>query len=199
MKRIKYILITLLLFLPLSVGAKEKINVYLFEGDGCGHCAAAAEFFESIDDEYKDYFNLVQYEVWHSGENSNLMREVATCFDEQADGVPYIVIGDQTFLGYAPVRDDILKEAIVDAYSSDEQFDVMEHLGEVVSNPTIEETNEDDKINQYNKPTENNKDIKTEEEFNSSYIIILECIVIIIVLVLIWLRIKNKDEKANND
>lgn len=111
-----------------SAKGKEKIKVYIFHGDGCPHCAKALEFFDSIKDEYGNYYELVKYETWTSlfaSSNSELMKAVATEFGEDLSslGVPYIIIGDKTFLGYTESYGDEIKKAIVEAYESDDYQD----------------------------------------------------------------------------
>lgn len=120
MSKLKYLLLTVavLLLMPLSVFAdgKEKINVYLFKGDGCGFCAKALTFFNGLDEEYQSYFNLVEKEVWHDEDNAALMEEVAAYFGEKVTGVPYIVIGEKSFNGYTAEFDNDIKKAIKTSY-----------------------------------------------------------------------------------
>ena len=59
---------------------ENKINIYIFWGDGCPHCEEAIKFFNSIEDEYGKYYKLVKYEVWNDQDNSKLMDEVASKF-----------------------------------------------------------------------------------------------------------------------
>ena len=75
---------------------KTKVNVYIFRGEGCSHCAEALEWFDSIQEEYGEYFNLVKYETWYDEENAKLMKEVAEKRGETAEGVPYIIVGDKS-------------------------------------------------------------------------------------------------------
>ena len=104
---------------------KEKINVYLFWGNGCGYCEAAKEFFASIEDEYGKYYNLVDYEVWYNEENNALKESVAEYFNEDVSGVPYIIIGETTFGGYASDYDDDIKKAIKEAYEDEDYVDAV--------------------------------------------------------------------------
>lgn len=123
MKKLKGLFCTLavLLLLPFSVFAdsKEKINVYIFRGEGCGFCAKALTFFEGLDEEYQSYFNLIEKEVWENDENAAQMQKVADYFDEDVKGVPYIIIGDKTFQGFdeAEYGEDI-KAAIKESYEN---------------------------------------------------------------------------------
>lgn len=120
----------LLLLFPISVMAEDKkekdpINVYLFWGDGCGYCEAAKQFFASIEDEYGKYFDLVDYEVWHNKQNNELKDNVANYFQENVTGVPYIIIGDETFGGYSSEYDKDIKDAIKDAFDDENYIDVV--------------------------------------------------------------------------
>lgn len=119
-KKIKNLLIVLaiLVLMPLNVFAAEKINVYIFKGEGCGYCAKALTFFEGLDDEYKSYFNLVEKEVWNDENNATQMEKVADYFNEDVGGVPYIIIGEKTFQGFAETYEEDIKEAIKEGYEN---------------------------------------------------------------------------------
>ena len=129
MKKFLMTLCLLLVLIPNIVRAdkqeKEKINVYVFYGDGCPHCHKAFEFFEDINDEYGKYFNLVKYETWYSHRNNKMMANVANALktDTENLGVPYIIIGEKTFLGYSESYNEDIKKAIVDAYNDDDYID----------------------------------------------------------------------------
>lgn len=134
MKKLFMIICLLLTFIPNMVYAKDKkINVYIFHGDGCPHCAKALEFFDSIDEEYGKYYNLVKYETWTSffaSRNNKMMKKVAESFGEDLEklGVPYIIIGDKTFLGYTDSYKEDIKKAIVDAYNDDNYEDKVQPI-----------------------------------------------------------------------
>lgn len=102
MKKIFTILgICVLLFLgALSISeASNKVDAYLFYGDGCPHCEKEINFFESIKDEYLD-LNITSYEVYHSKDNSLLMQKVANYLGADRGGVPFLIIGDEYFVGF---------------------------------------------------------------------------------------------------
>ena len=46
-------------------------------------------------------FVIEDYEVWYNKENQTLMNRVAKTRGEVAEGVPYIVIGDKSWHGFA--------------------------------------------------------------------------------------------------
>ncbi len=113
----------ILAMLPMGVFAKEKVNVYLFKREGCGFCANALTFFNSLgeDEEYKDYFNLVTKEVLNNKVNSELMEKTAKKLGVSLSGVPFIVIGATHFEGYANTFDDQIKAAIKNAYEKESE------------------------------------------------------------------------------
>ncbi len=110
---------------------KENDNqaiIYLFRGQGCGFCKRFLTFLNSIIDEYGKYFKVVSYEVWKDSDNNDLMNEVAQFLGTTAGGVPFIVIGDQVFPGYASDYDDAIKQAIKEQYDSKNSYDVMKEM-----------------------------------------------------------------------
>jgi len=134
-KKMKKI-ISILLLILLSIGIyfiffnnkREKINVYLFWGNGCPHCEHAKEFFSSIEEEYGKYYNLVDYEVWYNEDNNDLAQKVNDELEANATGVPFIVIGDDYIKGYSSSMDEEIKETIVSQYENDNYVDVVEKL-----------------------------------------------------------------------
>ena len=89
------------------------------------------------------YFKVVSFEVWGNEDNSNLLNQVATTMKQEAGGVPYIVIGDKVFAGYAEDYDDDIKTAIKKLYDTDkaDRYDVMEHLSDSTAAPDTTGTN----------------------------------------------------------
>ena len=88
-----------------------KAIIYFFRGEGCSHCAEAEAWFESIKEEYGKYFIIKDYETWYNQENAELMKKVAQARGEEANGVPYIIIGDKSWMGFTQsYTDEMLKE-----------------------------------------------------------------------------------------
>jgi len=73
---------------------------------------------------------MVTYEVWNDENNSSLLNEVSDYLEQPAGGVPYIIIGDKVFAGYASDYDESIKEAIVDLYNTKkkDRYDVLEEM-----------------------------------------------------------------------
>ena len=106
----------------------DQITIYLFRGNGCGYCNGFLKFLSSIVPEYGKYFKLESYEVWGSKDNNELMEKVGAFLEHDATGVPFIIIGDKVFPGYASQYDESIKSAIVTLYNSEERYDVFEEM-----------------------------------------------------------------------
>ncbi|MBR4178908.1 MAG: hypothetical protein IKR57_06145 [Bacilli bacterium] len=110
----------------------DQITIYLFRGKGCGYCRAFLSFLNTITNEYGQYFKLVSFETWYDENNSNLLATISDFMGERAGGVPYIIIGDQVFPGYANTYDDSIKSAITTLYDSKERYDVFEEYNKAI-------------------------------------------------------------------
>ena len=131
MKKLLIVLTMLLAIFPSVVRAddKKKITVYMFYGETCPNCHEAMEFFDSIEDEYGKYYELEKYEVWSMfyGRKNKLMQDVAKKMGTEKDklGVPYIIIGEKVFTGYAKNWNDDIINAIVNQYNDETYEDLV--------------------------------------------------------------------------
>jgi glutaredoxin len=102
---IKKIVLTFIFTSIFCVGLVEastnNINAYFFYGDGCPHCAKERELlFGDLTNEYQS-LKVYEYEIYNSRDNIALLQQVLKKLDTSADGVPFLVIGDKYFIGYA--------------------------------------------------------------------------------------------------
>lgn len=79
----------------------NRVIVYFFHGDGCPHCEEARTWFNSIQETYGYKFKLVEYEVWNDENNAALMTRVSDARKDDATGVPYILCGDKSWVGFS--------------------------------------------------------------------------------------------------
>ncbi len=134
----------------------NKVNFYVFHGNGCTHCADLLSFLSELDKdpEYNYMYDLVKYEVWYNQENATLMTSVFKYFgvtDENKMGVPLYVIGDQHFSGfpnptsqaeaYKKATDDI-KAALKKAYTDANYKDIVAGIGSGSIDPDESKANE---------------------------------------------------------
>lgn len=103
----------------------DQAIIYLFRGKGCTYCRAFLNFANDIAEEYGKYFKIVSFESWYDAANSELLDNISEYLNQPASGVPYIIIGDQVFAGYASDYDTQIKTAIKDLYDSKDKYDVF--------------------------------------------------------------------------
>lgn len=100
----------------------NKVNIYFFWGNGCPHCADEHDFFKEIEVDYGQYFNLYTFEVWYNEENAKLLEIFADNMNDTISGVPYTIIGNNSFTGFNESKKDIIISAIKN--QSNNNFDV---------------------------------------------------------------------------
>lgn len=87
----------------------DFVNAYLFYGDGCPHCAQEKEFlYKTLKVKYPN-LRIYEYEIYKNRQNTYVLKDVADKLGVRVDGVPFLVIGDEHFIGYA---DGITSESI---------------------------------------------------------------------------------------
>ena len=124
MKKILLTLIVgLMVFLPMSVKAAEKVKVYIFEAGGCPYCELQEEYLEGLDS-YGEKFEIVKKELyvdhidWEQGKDYALGYKVATAFynagfeNASYQGTPFVVISDlYAAAAYSQGLESIIDEA----------------------------------------------------------------------------------------
>lgn len=96
----------------------DQVTIYLFRGLGCDYCRAFLKFLNEISVEHGDKFKLVSFETWYNEENAMLMDEISTFLELPADGVPYIIIGEQVIPGYVEDYDEDIVSTILGEYEA---------------------------------------------------------------------------------
>ena len=150
MKRFLFFLTFVLFLLPFGVKA-EEINIYLFYGDTCPHCAALEEY---LNKEYKndEDIKIYRYEVWSDKNNQKLWKKVQKTTGKEAKGVPYFIIGDQLLQGYNKTEswEETVDETINEVRENGYMDDVGVTLGvtkEENKDKTIKSGKKEQKIN----------------------------------------------------
>ena len=120
----------------------KQVKIYLFRGNNCTFCRSFLKYLNSITDEYGEYFKLESYEVWANANNNELLEDVSEFLGVEANGVPYIVVGDRVFQGYNEEMNDALIEKIKEEYKSKDKYDVLEELEKTQKENEAEERKE---------------------------------------------------------
>ena len=126
MKKIVFIFTFIFLLLPFSVNANEKVNVYLFYGDGCPHCSALEEYLDENYSNDKDV-KVYKYEVWNDVTNQELWKKVEDVTGEEAKGVPYFVIGKEVIQGYS--AGDVWEKKVDKAIEEAKKINYNDNVG----------------------------------------------------------------------
>lgn len=124
MKKISLLIILIFtMFFTINVSAKE-IELYLFHGDGCPHCAEEINFLGTLN---PNDVHINKYEVWYNEENATLMEKVKENLGIKRQGVPLTVIGDTYILGFGSGTDKKIERAIK-YYQENEYKDAVEEI-----------------------------------------------------------------------
>ncbi|MFP4423983.1 MAG: hypothetical protein ACLFP2_02005 [Candidatus Woesearchaeota archaeon] len=113
----------------------ETVDIHVFVGRTCPHCAELEEYLGSLEEDYD--INPVYYEVWYNKSNKALFEEMAQDHGIRAQGVPTTFIGDKHFVGYDPQMNQEIIDAIVSQKNSENKNDTAVDLpiiGNVNSN-----------------------------------------------------------------
>lgn len=78
----------------------DPVELVLFWGDGCPHCAAEKEWLGTIADDYPR-LTVTQYEVWYDEGNRQLFIETAEEMGFEPSGVPTTIVGEQVWVGFS--------------------------------------------------------------------------------------------------
>jgi len=100
-KKIVFVLLFIFLGLTQVVSANSfPVNAYFFYGDGCPHCAKERSYLESVAQKYSN-FKIYDFEIYHNNENIQILKKVVETIETDVSGVPFLIIGDRHFVGYA--------------------------------------------------------------------------------------------------
>lgn len=147
-KKTTFFTILLILIILSTTTFAEQTKIYLFYGDGCGHCAHEKEFLKPLDEKYED-LSVEYYEIWYNKENSKKLEELAKSFDITVRGVPVTFINDKVWVGY---NEDIGKEIEekVKECINEGCMDAMDKLNNPSRPQSYTETKEIDPMQQLN-------------------------------------------------
>lgn len=147
-KKLFALLLALMIIMPVSAFAKEKVKVYMFEAGGCPYCEKEMEYLKGLDG-YNKTFTIevkelyVDHVDWAEGKDYSLGKTVAEAFknagfeDATYQGTPFVVISDlYAASAYSTSLESIINQAyeegdkdIVKCYA-DGKTDCLDHLTE---------------------------------------------------------------------
>ncbi len=111
MKRIKILLILItLLIIPTKALALNEVNVYLFYSDSCDICSQEKVYLNALKERYPN-MRIYYYET-NSEDNYNLMLKAKSLYNQNGSGVPFTVIGDKAYLGFAQNKKALFQQTV---------------------------------------------------------------------------------------
>lgn len=141
MKKLTYILLFLIMFIPCVIFGSEKyLNIYLFYGDGCPHCAEEEEWFKTYLEKNKN-IKIHRYEVWYDKDNQEKYSKVHEILNDKSSGIPYLVIGESVISGFDK---DLTPERIRNAVEYYSNVNYKDKVGMYLGVVSESETGQDE-------------------------------------------------------
>jgi cytochrome c biogenesis protein CcdA/thiol-disulfide isomerase/thioredoxin len=127
----KAVLVLLLLIAAFSGGvpafaqgqpqAGKPVDLVLFYGRGCPHCAAMRDYLGTLHQRFPQ-LRVHAYEVYFNGANARLFERMAAAYKFKIEGVPTAFLGGHVFSGYAddmqPAIERQIRQCIAQACAS---------------------------------------------------------------------------------
>lgn len=139
MKKLKLLILTILLLLPISISAKEKVNLYLFHSETCTHCQAEIKYLKELEKEY-DNLKVHLYEVDSHKDNAKTMIKIKENLNIDSPNVPFTVIGNYYYIGFSDGIGDGIKE-LVEKYTNEKEVNMVKPILEDKEIPNVEMLN----------------------------------------------------------
>lgn len=161
-KKILFIILITLIFIP-NIKAKEnEVNLYLFYSSTCPHCAREKEYLNEIEKKYKNV-NIYKYEVSEEG-NNHLFDLVDKSLNDNNQYIPYTIIGTNSLVGFNDYTKDKIEEYIKEC-SKYECMDLVLKVKEE-DRSLREEVIEANKKLEDEKKNDNTKEVKEDSKMN---------------------------------
>ncbi|MDH5521928.1 MAG: hypothetical protein OEZ14_15505, partial [Acidimicrobiia bacterium] len=93
--------------------APDTIELIIFHGDGCPHCAKMLEFLDGLEERVPE-LEVVRYEVWYDQPNQVLFIETLARLGEEASSVPTVVVDGRVYVGYSDALAERIEEVVTD-------------------------------------------------------------------------------------
>ncbi len=116
MKKLMVLGILLFAFIGIAHAQNSTVEVWLFYGHGCPHCAEMKPFLESLAEKYP--IKLVEYEVYFNQTNRELFQNVSAAYGTKVQGVPTVFVGKYVFIGQSQWVDKEIENKIKECLSS---------------------------------------------------------------------------------
>jgi cytochrome c biogenesis protein CcdA/glutaredoxin len=107
----RILVLLMAVLLPTFAAAAHPVDVDLFYGQGCPHCADMREALLRLRQRYPE-LQVREHEVYFDRENARLFERVARGYGAAIEGVPTVFVGERMIVGYSDEIEAELAEAI---------------------------------------------------------------------------------------
>lgn len=195
---------------------KDHVQMYLFYGDGCQYCHNFLKFAaSSLMEKYNDSLDIYVFEVWNNKDNADLYRGVAKQLEQEANGVPFIVVGQKSFSGYIDSYDEKIMAAIDEEIDSKDRIDVVEqYIDKYGFGQHFDEPEEPEEPEEPDSPPHyyGHDDPEFEIEYDDYdpfpvilftliiivSIVAIPAVIILIIVIVVIILARNSSKKKNN-
>ena len=102
----------------------NKINLYLFYGDGCPHCEELLEYLNTLPYTTRRKINLYTFEVWYNEDSYNLFMNMGEKLDIEMKSIPFLFVGDTYFEGFRQKDKKEIKKSIEEYVKNTDKKDL---------------------------------------------------------------------------
>lgn len=133
------VLSTLSIIIVVSAGSQitrvhakdnRSINVYLFYGEGCPHCAKERKFLQEVQAEDPGSIYVYEYEIYYNQKDIDALNKVIDYLEVDVGGVPFLIVGEKYFVGYD--SDDSTGKEIVAEIERCLENDCKDYVSEIL-------------------------------------------------------------------
>ena len=119
-----------------TVMAKSSdVDLLLFYGEGCPHCASAHSYLDDLSTENPS-LNVLEYEIYSNQENRVLLGKLASAFETEISGVPTMFIKNQVISGFGPSSVSSIEDTL-DYCLKNECLSPLEKINSTNSNSSV--------------------------------------------------------------
>ncbi len=80
--------------------AAPPVDLVLFYGQGCPHCAALRAYLATIQEAHPR-LQIHEFEVYFNDDNARLFQQLAAAYHREVEGVPTVFLGERVVVGYS--------------------------------------------------------------------------------------------------
>jgi len=89
----------------------NEVNLHMFYGKGCPHCAKAISFLETLDEKYPN-LSIYMHETYFDEQERDLFIQMSNKFNKEIKGVPTFFIDNKVIVGFSDSIADEIEEEV---------------------------------------------------------------------------------------